>query len=266
MAITVPYDRVPGYPREEFAPEGISVVDKFQCDYADRITLAREMLGFTVGSILHPPHEYDAVSERLRGVYAKKAEIEPHGGIDTNGDYSKAFVTIHYATTEYEEVGTIYVTEGIEPSAEFITLGRKGLYFGTGATKVSLEDANVEAPARILRTLDWIYTIHRAPYLPTAIWTHIGCVNNAWVYSGPLNKLFLAETLLCGNPSPEREFTNMGIPVWTITLRFSYRPEGWNKFPRTDNAGAGGVNFESITDGTNAIPIYPLADFSQLIL
>jgi len=272
MSITIAYERVPGFPREEITPEGISIVDKFQCAYADRVTLAKEMLGFVVGSTLHLPDEYDAGDEPLRYVYAKKAEMEPLGGIDTNGDYSKAFVTIHYGTLNYDaelpdEAGTtVFVSEGIEPSAEFITLGRQGLYFGTGATAVSLENANVEAPARVLRMIDWVYTIHRVPYLPSAIWTHVGCVNNAAVYSRTLNKTFAAETLLCGNPSLEREFTSAGVTAWTITFRFSYRPEGWNKFPRTDNAGAGGVNFEAITDGTNAIPIYPLANFGQLIL
>ena len=147
-------------------------------------------------------------------------------------------------------------------------LTKKDLYFGTtgGGDQVPLENTGMEAPAKIMRMVDWVYTIHWLPFLPAAVWTHIGTVNNAAIWSLTLGKLFEQETLLCGNPSLTRQFTSEGIGAWEITWRFTYRKEGWNKFPRTDNAGAAGINMEHIrTEAGIAIPFYELKNFGELI-
>ncbi len=275
MAITVDYKRVPGYPREEVTRNGARVIDRLRCDYTDRITLIKELLGFSIGGVLHVPHKYDPVDDTLESLYASTAEAEPIIGLESStGNYKKAIVTVRYETPSYdvdlpqEEGETTYVTESLEPAAEFATLGRSGLYFGTvgGGDQKGLEELGMESPSKIIRMIDWVYTIHWMPFIPAAVWTHIGTVNSAAIFSHTLGKLFPAETLLCSNPTLTRQFTSEGIGAWEITWRFTYRPEGWNKFPRTDNAGSGGMNFENLRDVSgNAIPIYDLANFGALI-
>ena len=280
MAITVDYDELVGSPTEELTFSGAVVHRQLICDWADRLTLAKELLGWTVGGVLHPPDLYDPEGdEPLYSIYARDCTVEPFiAPSDVSGSsYKKAKLTVIYRTPEYTEAPpageTVYISESLEPAAEFLTLNRKGFYFGTGASKVSLEENDLEAPAKIDRMIDWVYTIHRVPTLITAYFDLPGKVNNAAVYSRSLNITFPAETLLCGNPSLSREITSTGITAWTITFRFTYKnsgtiasPLGWNYFPRTDNADSGGINYEQITDGTDAIPIYTLADFSTVVL
>ncbi len=268
MAITVAYSRIPGYPRESVSRESVTVVDKLQCDWTDRITLAKELAGFVVGGVLHRPHEYDAGEEPLYRVYAKTVDIDPIIGLDSGGEYTKAQLTVTYGTLSYdvdapgEQGSTLYVTENLEPASEFITLPNNGLFWGTDHKQLE----SGESPAKIIRMVDWVYTIHHLGFIPAWIWTHPGTVNNAAITSWELGKSFAAETLLCGNPSLSREITSEGATAWTITIRMTYRAETWNKFPRPSAAG-GILTWEYVEDaGETNIPIYTLADFTDILI
>lgn len=276
MPERIVYKERPGSPREYLRLGLVEAERKLLVDWEDRLVLCRELLGYWSGGIFYPPALYvPEGNEPLFNIYAYDCNVEPLVSTpDTAGlSYKKAIVTVKYKyqQLDYIDDNPTYVTESIEPAAEFLTLTRKGLYFGTGASAVPL-DEDMEAPAMIIRMVDWVYTIHGALSLGSAFYNLPGKVNNASVYSYALNRTFPAETLLCGNPSASREITRQGFPLWTVTYRFTYKnhgtlasPMGWNYWPRTDAADSTGIDFERITDGTNNVPIYTLANFSGVV-
>ncbi len=280
MAITVDYSRVPGFPQEQLAREGIRVTDKLQCAWTDRVTLAKELLGFAVGGILHTPHQYDAGNDPLNNLYAMDVDIEPLIGLNqSTGEYTKAVLTVNYETPEYsiddagESESTTYVTESLEPSTEFLTLDNTWLYW---SDDTSLESS--ESPSVLIRMMDWVYQVHQVPSLPNNFFDYIGYVNSTNVYSRSFGRFFPVETLLYGNPSLHRTYTSEGISAWDVTYRFTYRnngtfdsPKGWNYFPRPDSIDASNaIVFEAVYKATggassNRVKPYPTAEFNNIV-
>jgi len=276
----IEYDHLPGSPQESGSWDSFTATCNYRVAWENRIRFYQDMLGFISGSTVYPAHQYIPEGNgTVYNVYAKTADIEPirakspAAGIT----YKYARFTINYSSPDFDEPPegeTVYVTESLEPAAEFITLNRDGLYFGTGASKVSLKDQNIEPPAKIERMTDWVYTLHRVLTLPSEVLTLPGKINSAAVASRSLNTTWPALTLLCGNPSLERQITSTGVTAWTITFRFTYRnhgtasvPLGWQHFPRTDTVATGNaLLFERITDGTDNIKIYEEASFAGLII
>jgi len=264
--ITVSYERRPGYPQEDMSYKEATIIDKLICAYADRITLAKQLLGFRIGSIIYSPHEYDAGDEPLANLFAKDVHIDPIIGLDGEGSYTKAELTIRYQHFTYSltppEGETVYVSESLEPASEFLTLSHEGLYWDNAQAEPLDSTA---APAKIIRMMDWVYTIHQISSIPSWVWTHPGAVNAASTKSKELNKTFAAQTLLCGNPSLSREITSEGTTAWTITVRLTYRIDGWNKFPHTEENGA--LSMDTIYDGAGAAKtFYATANFGNIIL
>ena len=260
----VTYKRMPGYPKENITIMRASVTDKLQCAWDDRVTLAKNLLGFASGSVLTLPALYDAGADDLHNLYCMEVSTEPLAETPTN---VTAILNVLYEVPPYDveqaaEAGTTtYVTEAIEPANEFITLSHEGLHW---AATDGPELESTEAPAKIIRMVDWVYTLHHLPSLPAWIWTHPGTVNNAVVWSRTLTKSFAAGTLLCGNPSTSREITSAGVTAWTVTVRLLYRPDTWNKFPRVKTAGT--LAFEAIYDSTAAKNLYDTSNFASIIL
>ncbi len=276
----IEYDHIPGSPMESGSWESFSAICNFRVAWENRIRFIQDMLGFISGSTVYQAHRYIPEGTGVvYNVFARTADINPIiAQSPTAGiTYKYANVTINYSTPDYDqppEGEIVYVTESLEPAAEFITLNRDGLYFGTGANKVSLKDQNIEPPAKIERMTDWVYTLHRLLTLPNEVLTLPGKINSVSAYSRSLNKTWPAQTLLCGNPSLERQITSSGTTAWTVTFRFTYRnhgtisvPLGWQHFPRTDDVATGNaLLFERITDGTDNIDIYEEASFAGLII
>ena len=263
MAI-VSYDRVPGYPQERITKTDIQVTDKLQCAWEERIMLAKELLGYIAGGTVYPPQEYDFGDEPIRNVYCRDVAIDPLLGIEA-GEYTKALLTVTYANRSYDEPDsgeTTYISESIEPASVFMTLDKGGLYWDAGQT-TPIKD--MEAPQKIIRMGDWIYTKHFAPSIPSWIWTHPGTINAATVKSKELAKTFLKETLLCGNPTLSREITSEGATKWSVTVRITYNPNTWNKFPRASADGA--LAFSTIYDGAGAAKtFYDTSDFGDIVV
>lgn len=265
--ITVSYGRLPGYPQERLSSQVIEAVDKLQCAWDDRVTLAKQLLGFTRGSVLYFPHKYDFGDDPISYIYCKSVSIDPLEDGYENGTYIKALLTVTYANLEYSipDAGLItYVTESLEPASEFLTLNPTKLYWADGTLM-----SDGEAPTKIIRMIDWVYTIHFLYFIPAWVWTHPGTVNNANVYSRELNKLFTTGQLLCGNPSLSREITSEGTTAWTITVRLTFRETGWNLFPRPDKTTNNEMNFEPIYSddgGANVVYPYGYSNFGNIIL
>ncbi len=264
--ITVSYDRVPGYPQENITRNDVTAIDKIRCAWDDRITLAKQLLGYVVGGILYRAHEYDFVGEEIRNIFCKDVTINPLMSLDSSSGagYEKAELEVLYGFLNYSEPdeGTVYITESLEPASEFLTLSHEGIYWDNAQAEPLGE---TEAPAKIIRMIDWVYTLHYIGYIPSWVWTHPGSVNNAAVYSRELDVTFNTGTLLCGNPTLSREVTNTGDTSWTITARFTFRWDTWHKFPRTN--AAGDLNFVNIYDGAGSIKyVYNTVDFGNIVI
>ncbi|MBU8870687.1 MAG: hypothetical protein KOO60_07475 [Gemmatimonadales bacterium] len=274
-----------GSPREYVAQTDVRVDRHLLCDWGDRLALARALLGYRQGSSIKHPHKYKPEGGTDIIAYAQSVQTEPVGRpTSATSSYEKARLIVTYGPLTYDtaEGGEgpwpppppgspiIYATESLEASMEFLTLPRNGLYFDTGVDKVSLDSNELTVPAKLIPLVDWVYTLHGLERVPNAFFALPGTVNDADVYSKSLGFTFFEGTLLAGTPTLGREYTDLGVTMWSVTMRFTYRnngtidnPKGWNHFPRTDE---GSLSWERITDGADNVDIYETADFSQLVI
>jgi len=273
--VTVTCYDLPGSPVENLSWAEINVVRTVRCNWTERHTLAKQLLGYQDGGIMYLPAFYTprSASETINNCHCHKVDIAMVGddrpGIDaTTGDSPYAKLTIYYSTTEYDT--TTLVTETLEPTVSFNTISTQGLTWqGDGAVL-----GEAEAPSQLLCLTDWVYTIHQLTSVPSAYHALAGYVNATAVYSRALDKWFEAETLLCNAPVVEREFTNWGVSAHKATFRFTYMfngvsydgsPAGWNHFPR-HSASGGLISWQRICDSLAAWRyFYPLGDFWQII-
>jgi hypothetical protein len=273
MSITVDYNVERQGIEEELTFGQCTAVKIVRCAWVDRITLMREVLGYFDSQAWHLPDLYDTpgASESLNLLYAHKATSKPY-----DEDRTEARVTILYKTQEFQQISgnNVYVTESLESATEFLTLDRKGLYLGSGSSRVNLSNEDLEAPAVLNCMVDWVYTLHRVSSWAAANFDLAGKVNHAAVYSRGLDFTFPAGTLLCRGPVTRREVNWDGSFTWKITYRFTFKnqgtiaaPRGWNWWPDTTNATAAGIPFVPLTNEAGvAVPIFPTANFSGVIL
>jgi hypothetical protein len=173
-----------------------------------------------------------------------------------------ALVTINYSTKEPEEL----IAESLEPTAEFITLDYRRFRWGAANGDPVLEG---EAPGKLLHGLNLVRTYYKIANPPAAILTLPGSVNNGAYNSSLLGLTFPVETLLFQPPQLSRKIDTEGAKKWDMTLKFTFKPEGWNKFWRAKTQ-----QFERFwivsTDGYGVdvgvqYNMYPLKDFSSLL-
>ncbi|RLC38840.1 hypothetical protein DRH27_01270 [Candidatus Falkowbacteria bacterium] len=281
--ITVAYKEMGDSPREYVRSGANGAVRDLECAWSDRFTLAKEMTGYYTQSIsvvdtvvnIYEPHHYPHTS--LQKLYAKEANISGIGKMIGDDDFSTqavakytyAKVSVNYETaSEYggTEVEDALVTESLEPASEFLTMQTDNLGFSDGRALGA-----GEAPGKIVRMMDWVYTVHKLTKIPNGLLSLPGTVNDRRMYARTLDLYFPTGTLLFGNPSLSRDITAEGAEAWSVTVRMSYRPTGWNFFPRIVTAG-GDISWQRLYPVTNsvvvggAINFYPLADFSSVIL
>lgn len=279
-ALAVDFEELDGSPKEIIYALGAgksTITRTLRCKAIDRARLIMEFLGWTeyhgADVIIHRPASYLTPAGYL---YAYSAETEPRGriqssiGDDRFADYELSQVIIKYGVPELLENaygGLVSYRETLTAASEFTTFPQEGLYWGTGGGKVPLDI--LDAPTHISVMLEWIIEVSNVLTLPNFP-TYIGKINNAQEtsYSGAV---FAAGTLLCSGAEhvQNTSYGQIGgapayITTYDMTLRFLYRPLGWNYFPRPSEGGTT-VNWERITDGTNNKNFYVAADFSGLI-
>ena len=177
--------------------------------------------------------------------------------------YIDALVTVAYESPGDEEEDL--VAESLEPTAEFITLDYKRFRWVAKDGDALTEG---EAPGQLLASLALVRQLFKVePPLPGVLLTAIGCVNDADYTSRLLGLTFPQGTLLYEPPSLNRSIViktsmaSIDIKAWTITLKFMFKPEGWNTYWRSKTQ-----KYEEIwlTDGTQYVG-YPEDDFAALL-
>ena len=273
--ITVDHEELDGSPTESYDDQGFKAVRVLQCAWADRLTLAEELRGGNryVGDqyVYTRPQRYPHYEQAT----VADVSIAPFGATQAGADttqasYPYARLTVTYRVPDYgsnpaEEIEETLVTESLEPAAEFLTLPHEGYFWKDGADWVPLTET--EAPQKLLRMLEWVYTRHQQTHLPSAVLDLVGKVNDSTVTSTTLGLSFPAGTLLYNPPQLEREITTTGAKAWRVTYRFTYRPSGWNKFPRRKKDGKD-TSFETIyksQDAGDPLVVYESGSFSQVM-
>ncbi len=263
MGGTIDFDERPEYPKEQGYPDRFEATRKVRCDFDNRLTLAREFLGWTdEGGTIHPAHKYDKDDANFGPAYVASFSIEPIMGIDPlDGGYKYADLTVNYSTATTLDANNISITESVNGASEFLTIGNAELYW-TSAHTADVKIDTSEYPTKLVRMLEWSYTKHRQLSIPSSVFSKMGYVNSSAISSSHLGYTFAAETLLFGNPSCARTIGSNQIDYWEITYTFMYRPNGWNKFPRS-TTGA----WSYIYDATGAqVKPYSSISFSDLVI
>jgi hypothetical protein len=212
----------------------VEVTRYLKCAWADRFTLATQLMGGVVAGVTYAP----AACPDVPAATCKRVRIEGFGGptgdaTQTQAVYSEAILQVFYATQQPGDPaagpGGLLYSEQIEGNARFLTMPHRNLYWADGSAL-----ATAEAPAVIFRGLDWVFTRYNfaASSIPAWVFDLQGCVNDAPITSWRYNRTFAAGTLMYGTPLIATSATIAGSNGFNLTLRLSYQPQGWNNFPR----------------------------------
>jgi len=263
--ITVPYERLSGYPREQRERGRLVATDRLICNWEDRHELANEILGLT-WPLRQAPQSYRA---DFPFCMARRVAIEPMGELvrDTDGHgrntYERAILTVEYETPSGGAVQRIapdeqtIIEEELYPSAQVLMAPAHGLYWDDART-IPFTDA--EAPLLTLRQLDWQVTVYGMPVVPAVAIDYMNCVNDSAVVSPTLGVVFEAETVLFHGARPSRIWTTGGAQPWKVVFPFTIKPSGWNRFYRR-GAAVPAVVYDAA--GEPWTPYEPV-DFRQL--
>ncbi len=165
-----------------------------------------------------------------------------------------AVCTLNYSTKIQD-----LISEVIEPTVDFQVLDHTRFRWGAADGDPVLEG---EAPGMQMRSCNLQRTLYQVTSMPAAVLSAIGYVNNGAYSSALLGGLtFPTETLLYNPPSLQRTIKSTGDPSWTVSMKFSYRPQTWNKYFRAKTQA-----WERFyLDSGGIYRSYPLGDFSSLL-
>lgn len=236
---------VAGSPSENYDdPRGVMKASvQLQCAWSDRHALVRDICG----NRLDWPHSTGGpVPKAATASIAPMLTPDSPAADGQSIKYGQALVTINY-TTEIVDL----ITEAIEPTAEFITLDYRRFRWGANDGPVLTED---EAPGLLVRGINFVRTELQVQLpIPDAVFDLVGYVNSDPYSGSVIEKTFAAETLLYAPPSINVGFNSSGQHSAQVTKKFTYKPQGWNKFFRpltnswVDIYVAGGAIFKSYT-------------------
>jgi len=228
---------------------GMSAGVTLRCAWNDRFSL--------VADLLSTPRVYPGTGF-ASPPQAVNASIRSGGECGaTDGQqlvYDHALVTVAYSHRIKD-----LISESLEPNVEFITQDYKRFAWAAADGDALLEG---EAPGRQYKSLNLVRTLYNLSSMPAAVLTAIGQVNDTAYVSGLLGFTFDEETLLYQPPQLNRIIRTNGSEGWTLALKFSYKPQGWNKYWRAKSQA-----WEKIflRDPAGEYKNYPPGDFSSIL-
>ena len=262
------------YPHEKWGTQGFEASRMFKVAWADRVQFVTDILGDvtdlgSLGDFLVTQGEQYPAFPQAR---AESASIRGYGkhlsGVPLAWTY--AMIGVDYRVPDFggssggatsgEEV---LISESLDATAEFLTLPHHKLFWTyTGGSAADPVGRDIPL-GRLLRMVNWNYTIHHTPRIPMAILSNVGQVNNAAITSPTLGLTWAAGTILYNGPRMSREITRSGARAWTLDLSFTYRPVGWNNFPK----GGDSDDFAPVYDQFgNVVEPYPTTDLSAVMV
>lgn len=247
----VPCAEVLGQVGESFNIEsGMSATVTVQCAYSARHALVAEVMGtaYPNSSFPNPPQCVNAVIKPLTGDAA--------GTAGQTNLYALAEITFTYSSKIQD-----LISESLEPTAEFLTLDYR-MFRWSAANGTPLTEG--EAPGKLFKGLNIVRTLYQVTSAPATILSAIGGVNSASYTSALLGLTFATETLLYQPPHLARIIKTDGTVGRTVTLKFGYKPQTWNKFWNVRKSG--GPGWDTLYQATGGqYKNYPPTDFSALL-
>ena len=178
----------------------------------------------------------------------KTASVSYMGGEDQCAKISASYDCYNFPLTESVDIG-VHMQTLPKQAFRMVSSGGHVRMLGDG-----------EEPCLQVRTQE----INRSFYslnVPAWVYQNQGCVNNGTIVTHTCT--CPAETLLYKGATASRTIKRAGITLWQINTKYSYNPNGWNKYR---NYATGEWNRLSIWNNrTKAWVIYnmyPLADLS----
>ena len=263
-----------------------------RCAWEDRWALKKQLLGFV------EPYIISASGQEIRitapepypygygyqPMYCVDAEIVPEVGYPgaTRTDtlaWDYAIIRAHYASpqagngTFEHDVISLYWTENMTPSAQFMTFAHRGQMFWSDGSPIPPQSA----PPFCLKRNKWMVTQQKVPLsiaLPSALFTYQGGINSSpissHVYPGII---FPAKSLLYDGFHVEDDRQSDGSAALKITMEFTAAnipgSYGWNSFPRiVPGTPSATLEFQQIYNAkTSGVPIdfYEQHDLRQLL-
>ncbi len=286
LPVTENYDELQGSPVETDAVMDFQATRVLRCAWADRLTLADQMLtGYLVN--LGADCDGNVIVSRMGqlypyrdGIFADTCHIEPFStdisAVNGNGQfagYSWAKVTVHYKPYSFDVItGNLLAEESVRVSTQVVHIPYAQLYWA-GTPPVALNQG--ESPTKIIRVLEWSLSYRQLLVIPSCWLDATGNVNCDEVTSPQLNRTFAPESLLYHGPEITRVVGESGRQYWNVTLSFSHLldPAGgstgisWNYVQRGPNFGASfsGISPQAVytaasITGPPTAPVITLSD------
>lgn len=189
---------------------------------------------FVIDILAGPGAAYPNWPAGLWAPRATSAKIKPLGDlISSGGDvvYENALVTVGFKFGKVEQAddGTIFSIT-TSPFSEFITLNPD--YFRWGSEKGDPLE-NEEAPGLLVKGTRYSITYYKVATVPPRVEDLVGSVN-ANSFRDPRGRVHESETLLYSEPKISQSQLSDGSVESSVTLNLVSKPEGWNKFYRTN--------------------------------
>lgn len=270
LPVTIDHEELAGSPQEIGSETDFKARRSLKCAWADRLTLYDQMLtGYLINAGGTPPL-ITRIGQQYPdwpGVYAVRCSIEPFASdvqaADAQGriaKYAHARLSVDYEPRNFAygvgtDAGQIG-EESVETVAEFLTAPHQRLFWDTSGLPAAGLNEN-EAPGKIIRSLIWVYTYRQVLDVPAGWRTYVGYTNLSAVTSTSTGLVFAADTLLYEGVRLGRVVTQGAQQAWTAQLRFTHRPETWNKWYKR---GTDTISNVYKADGSRYLP-YPSVDF-----
>lgn len=275
--ITVPYEELERTALETIDEDGANAVVSYKCAWADRFTLAREMLGVVdvdqSGNTFYVlPHRYPHRPSDIQNWFAIRYQMRPFFGPEITQDTERSTDTEKIASFPDAELQVFYSTtptplyrETLEGWEEFLTLPHVGLTWASDGPDAANIDPS-SAPQKHLLGMTWMITFFNLRTVPKEILSLWGTVNEVPMQALSVPSItdpfvFNAEQLLMQPPFMERMTLPDGSAGWILTLRMNAHPKTWNHHWRQDKQVAG---WDELKYGDTTILNHPPADWSRL--
>lgn len=273
-APSIPFEEVADpvrSPQEEDGENGFRATRTLQCNWADRLTLASQLLKayvvsqsgrvFLIGDKY--PYRSRAYVKNIRGI--QPVGVSSQGGSAGQISWPHARLTVEYGERDFDpspsggssDSALVVAEETFDQSGEFLTLPNKKLYWDSSQNEPV---ENAEAPGFLVDMIDWTYSFtEKNSSLPAAFKDDIYKVNSVQITSRSLGITFAAEELLYLGPRVRRQIFSDGDVAMNVDLRYRFRRGTWNKFFRSANATP-----QQIYDDSGAVfKPYETADFKS---
>jgi hypothetical protein len=268
VATLPPFEELDGSPTEEWPEQGsLKATRVLKCAWTNRANLVLALKGGISAGTLYVPADYPHFTNcKCTSATARPFNEGPSafGGATNVAGYNFAAVTAQYGGSVAGGGGGSNsagepISESLEPAVEFMQLPAEGFFWGsTNGTHLKDE----EAPGKGFYSLNYVYKRGGMSTIPSSVFTLIGKVNSGSVTSYTLGQTFAAETLLYHPPLLDRVLNTDGTGSWAITMRFTYKPDGWNRFWRQGKSG--GPGWDRIYNKDGPADPYLTGDFTTL--